>query len=724
MRTIIQSIMAIRSREWLMLAAALCICSHAARVRAAELQWRGRPYEIVANGRALPDFLRELAASQGTTAIVDPKVTGSISGRFAGTPTQTLDSVCSTYGLTWYYDGSYLYIERAADTQTQMTRIPPGSASRLTQLLDSMQVPDKRFALNISDRDNTVYASGPPRYVELVREAADSITNGGGSAEGATIRVFPLRYNWAADVTINRSGKDVVIPGVATILRQLFGIQPQAANPLANAMRLGGPTREVKLSSGDTINVPRIEIPLAGDMGSSSSISGTPGVIGYGASGGAAPGLGMSANAPFGAEGSRQLPQIVPDPSINAVLVRDLPENMSRYGPLIQQLDARPRLVEINLTIMDINLNSLDQLGIDWRLHTSHGDFQFGNGANPPLTFSVGSTESGQTGSTTPNGLALTASIGGSLRDYLLARINALAQTGDAKLYSKPKVLTMDNSEAVLENLTEFYVQVAGFQDASLYGVTTGQSVRVTPMIIDDDNVQRVMMSLDIQDGEVTSQTVSNVPVIQQRNIVTKTMIDEGRSLLIAGFNDDELNISKTGIPFLSDIPLIGNLFKYRTNTGTHMERFYLITPRVVTPAAVYASDGTAENYTSPLMENVVTPPDNTALIKAAKPLMPPQSAPPPQPVNGAGAGVAPGVPVTTPAVPSAPLAPAAGSPQSAMPGTSSVPAASSYPATPAVPPAYAAPAAPTTVPTAPAAVPMTPAAPASGPGDHGGQQQ
>lgn len=673
-----------------MVAAALCICAHAARVRAAELQWRGRAYEIVANGRALPDFLRELAASQGTTAIVDPKVTGTISGQFNGTPVQTLNSVCTTYGLTWYYDGSFLYIERAADTQTQVMRIPPGSASRLAQLLQSMQVPDKRFALNISDRDNSVYVSGPPRYVELVRQAADSVTNGGGSSETAVIRSFPLRYNWAADVTINRSGKDVTIPGVATILRQLFGQQNPSANPFGNAMRLGGPTREVKLSSGDTINVPRIEIPISGDMGSSASISGpgggggTQGVIGYGQNGGMAPGLGAYANSAAGAFGnnsSQQLPQIVPDPSINAVLIRDLPENMARYGPLIQQLDARPRLVEINLTIMDINLNSLDQLGIDWRLHTSHGDFQFGNGANPPLTFAVGSTESGQTGTTTPTGIALTASIGGSLRDYLLARINALAQNGDAKLYSKPKVLTMDNSEAILENLTEFYVQVAGFQDASLYGITTGQSVRVTPMIVDDDNAQRVMMSLDIQDGEVTNQTVSNVPVIQQRNIVTKTMIDEGRSLLIAGFNDDELNINKTGIPFISDIPIIGNLFKYNSKTGTHMERFYLITPRVVTPSAVYAADGTPENYTSPLMEGVVQPPDNTMLMKEAQPLVP-------KPASGAPAAST--VPAATPAAPApgaytAPVAPPA-SGAYATPATPVAPAATATPAAPTMP--------------------------------------
>ncbi|HEY4296701.1 MAG TPA: type III secretion system outer membrane ring subunit SctC, partial [Paraburkholderia sp.] len=557
----------------LLLMVALCLLAPLSRAHGAELQWRNRSFEIVANGRPLADFLRELAASQGTTAVIDGKVDGSISGRFNDTPARTLNSVCATYGLTWYYDGSFLYIERASDAQTQVLPIPRGSASNLAAAMQSMQITDKRFPLQISDRDSTVYVSGPRRYVELVRQAIDSVGNGEAGADHAEIRAFRLKYNWAADFVINRSGKEVTIPGVATILRKLYRRGASNNAPSAGAMRLGGPTRQVKLSSGDTINVPRIEIPLAGMNGNSAGGY----AEGYGQNQGPGPGGDLNA---FG--GADQLPQIEADPAINAVLIRDTPDHMARYASLIQQLDLKPRIVEINLTIMDISLQSLDQLGVDWRLHTSHGDFQFGNGANPPLTFAAGTTEAGQTGATTPVGLALTASIGGSLRDYLLARINALARTGDAKLYSKPKVLTLDNTEAVLENLTEFYVQVQGFQDSSLYGITTGQSVKVTPLIV-EDGTQRVMMSLDIQDGEVTSQQVSNVPVILQRNIVTKAMIDEGKSLLIAGFNSDEQSFDKTGIPLLSDIPWIGHLFKYTNKNGQHMERFYMITPRVVT---------------------------------------------------------------------------------------------------------------------------------------------
>jgi type III secretion protein C len=658
----IHPVLVIRMRGTLLLMFALCLLVPLSRAHAAELQWRNRSFEIVANGRPLADFLRELAASQGTTAVIDGKVEGSISGRFNDTPARTLNSVCATYGLTWYYDGSFLYIERASDAQTQVLPIPRGSASNLAAAMQSMQITDRRFPLQISDRDSTVYVSGPRRYVELVRQAIDSVGNGASSTDHAEIRAYRLKYNWAADFVINRSGKEVTIPGVATILRKLYRRGASNNAPSAGAMRLGGPTRQVKLSSGDTINVPRIEIPLAGMNGGNAGGY----MDGYGQGQGQSQGPGGDLNASGGAD---QLPQIEADPAINAVLIRDTPDHMGRYAPLIQQLDVKPRIVEINLTIMDISLQSLDQLGVDWRLHTSHGDFQFGNGANPPLTFAAGTTEAGQTGTTTPVGLALTASIGGSLRDYLLARINALARTGDAKLYSKPKVLTLDNTEAVLENLTEFYVQVQGFQDSSLYGITTGQSVKVTPLIV-EDGTQRVMMSLDIQDGEVTNQQVSNVPVILQRNIVTKAMIDEGKSLLIAGFNSDEQSFDKTGIPLLSDIPWIGHLFKYTNKNGQHMERLYMITPRVVTPAAEYAATGAPENYTSDLMQNVVVPPSNDSLTARAQTIAPPPAPASSAAANGAGANAASeaATPVTTAPVMTPQVTPTPMPPQAAPP--------------------------------------------------------
>ncbi|GBH28618.1 type III secretion system outer membrane ring subunit SctC [Burkholderia vietnamiensis] len=611
-----------------LLAAALCM-TVAQPARAADLRGRNKPFTIVANGKKVGDVSRETASSQGGTAVVDPKVDGVISGRFSGTPQQTLDTICSTYGLTWYYDGSFLYVDPADQSQTQMIPIPPNAAGEIGRALQAMQIPDKRYTRVINDRPNSVYVAGPRRYVELVRQAVGSVGDPAANGAHADIRAFRLKYGWASDFTINRSGKEVTVPGVASILRRLFG-RDGSTSALPSSTPLGQAARQVKLGSGLTIAVPRLDFP--------DSSSG-PRQGGYGGADSAAGGI-----SPFSAGGGGDaLPQIVADPAINAVIVRDLPENMYRYQSLIDQLDERPRIVEINVTIIDINEDSLDSLGIDWRLHTTHGDVQIGNGqnplngntqyngaGNPPLTFGIGASETGQTGPLMPTGIARTASIGGSLRNYLLTRGNAPAQKGQAQLRSKPKVLALDNTEAILENLTQFYVQVQGYQDSSLYSVTTGTSIKVTPMIVDEairhaaavsGTPQSVMMSIDIQDGNIVpGQAVSNGPVIQQRNIVTKTMIDEGKSLLIAGFNDDEVRLNKSGVPWLSDIPLIGNLFKYTDKSGNHRERFYLLTPRVVTNASMYAPDGSpvnpgADAPADPNAMSMYRPPDTDVAV-------------------------------------------------------------------------------------------------------------
>jgi len=642
-----------------LLTASLCM-TIAQPARAADLRWRNKPFTIVANGKKIGDFIRELASSQGVTAVVDPKVDGVISGRFSGTPQQTLDTICSTYGLTWYYDGSFLYVDPADQSQTQMIPIPPNAAGEIGRSLQAMQIPDKRYTLVINDRANSVYVAGPRRYVELVRQAVGSVGDPSANGAHADIRAFRLRYGWASDFTINRSGKEVTVPGVATILRRLFG-KGGGTNEPPSSTPLGQAARQVKLGSGLTIAVPRLDFP---------DISGGARQGSYGGADSAAGGFSPFSNA----GGGDTLPQIVADPAINAVIVRDLPENMYRYQSLINQLDERPRIVEINVTIIDINEDSLDSLGIDWRLHTTHGDVQIGNGqnplngntqyngaGNPPLTFGIGTSETGQTGAFLPTGIALTASIGGSLRNYLLTRVNALAQKGQAQLRSKPKVLALDNTEAILENLTQFYVQVQGYQDSSLYSVTTGTSIKVTPMIVDEairnaaavsGNPQSVMMSIDIQDGNIVpGQAVSNVPVIQQRNIVTKTMIDEGKSLLIAGFNDDEVRLNKSGVPWLSDIPLIGNLFKYTDKSGNHMERFYLLTPRVVTTASMYAPDGSpvnpgADGPADPSGASMYRPPDNDIAVPLTPAPLPgtkfgPPALPPPPPSDAASRPVA-----------------------------------------------------------------------------------
>jgi len=561
----------------------LALLVAAPAVHAADLPWAGRPYQIVANEKPLADLLRELAASQGTTAVIDSKVSGTISGKFGGSPIKTLNSLCATYGLSWYYDGAFLYIDPSSDAKSEVLSIgnATGNAGWLIQSLTQLRIYDPRYPLLVSGREGTARVTGPKRYVEMVRQVARLLDAKSALNDGAEIRLFPLKYAWAADFKITRSGKEVAIAGVANTLRALYGrtsnapSQPQSSSSAARALTsyAVGADRQLKLSSGDVVNAPRVDLP---GMPPASDGDAPQGLAGF-------------------ATDNAQLPQFQADTRMNAVLVRDIPQHMAQYEKLIAQMDVRPRLVEIEVTIMDISTDSLDSLGVDWRAHSNHTDFQTGNGSNSALTLGGGTSEAGQTGGVcctnaqgapiTPVGMVFTASIGNTLRDYLLARVSALAQKGDADLVARPKVLTLDNNEAVLENLSDFYVRVNGYQDASLFKVTTGTSVRVTPLIVDERDGRGVMMTINIEDGDISTQnSVDQIPIVLHRAVDTQALIDEGTSLLLAGYTSETKTNASSGVPVLSNIPIVGNLFKYNEKKHEKQERFYLLTPRLVTP--------------------------------------------------------------------------------------------------------------------------------------------
>jgi len=562
----------LRHRTWFLLGFVLLLVVQPGL--AAELRWNNRPFQIVANEKPLPDFLRELAASQGTTAVIDPKVTGVISGKFGGPAKTILNSVTAVNGLTWYFDGTFLFVDLAADAKSEVIPIAPETAGRIAETLVRLSISDDRYRITISEHDASVHVTGPKRYVEMVRQAVRLADQRNAQADGAEIRLFPLKYAWASDFRINRSGKETVIPGVANVLRSLYGRSSNQSGSAGgrgpNAPFAVGPNRQIRMRSGETINAPKIEVQ----------------------------GLGASAEGPTSSGGlptfsGNELPQFQADTRMNAVLVRDTPERMAQYARLIESMDIRPRLIEIEVVIMDISSDNLSSLGVDWRLHGRHLDLQTGRGDRSPLTWEGATTEAGQIGGrnsagepTTPLGGMLTAAIGGSVRNYLLARVSALASDGSANFVARPKVMTLDNTEAVLESLSEFYVRVDGFQDAGLFSVTAGTAVRVTPLIIDEKAGRAVMMSVDIVDGDLSAQAVDRIPIVRRRTVNTQALVEEGTSLLIAGYSSEEKSNVTAGVPLLKELPVLGNLFKYTDKKQVNMERFYLLTPRLVVPGS------------------------------------------------------------------------------------------------------------------------------------------
>jgi type III secretion protein C len=282
-----------------------------------------------------------------------------------------------------------------------------------------------------------------------------------------------------------------------------------------------------------------------------------------------------------------ELPYIQADPRINAVVIRDRPERMGDYAALIQQLDSRPQLLQIDATIIEVQDGALRDLGVDWRLHNRHLDLQNGDGkgaaalgyrapgANPGL----GDSADGLT----PGGGMLTAVLGDAGR-FLMTRVSALEQSNRAKIVSTPKVATLDNVEAIMDQRQRFFVRVAGYQSADLYGLSAGVSLRVLPTVVPDSDARQIRLDVHIEDGQLTSQMVDQIPVISSSQINTEAFVNDGESLLIAGYesNDDENNVS--GVPGLSKVPVLGRLFQHRSKQRSSVQRLFLLTPHVVSP--------------------------------------------------------------------------------------------------------------------------------------------
>jgi type III secretion protein C len=543
-----------------LLAALICGTLAMSAVQAAEVPWRKEKFSYLTRGQSIRDFLRHFGSSQGLTIVVDPAVEGSVVGSYDMTPQSVMEMLSAQHGLIWYYDGNILHVYPSSQAQSQTIRLNYGTVAQFRQQLIRLNVPDKRYPIKYDSETNTALVGGPKRYVDLINEVAQSLDQKEGSGGTTDIQVFPLKYAWAADYTFTQGGREYKLPGVATVLRNLYQTNGAGARNVAVASgRRAGSTvdklRGLGLAGGDATNANNNAPVNANNP------------------------IEITAGNSIGGVGAEQkgLPQFQADGRLNAVVVRDTPERMAFYERVIRQLDIRPSLVEIEARIIEISSDKAKSLGVDWRVQTPRFDVQSGM---QPLT---PDNVLGRGASNLPavaGGIFATRLTDAGRQ--LLARVNALAKDGHANVLSSPRIMTLDNVEAVVENLNNFFVRVAGNLDVDLFNVSSGTSLRVTPLIVPEGNQTLIKMAIKIEDGTVTSQQVDSIPVVRRTNIGTQAFIANGESLLIAGFSQTVESSSQAGVPGVSSVPVFGRLFRYEETKKQRVERMFLLTPRVV----------------------------------------------------------------------------------------------------------------------------------------------
>lgn len=547
--------------------ALLCAAATAAAL-AAPMPNAARPLTLTAREQPVAAFLQNLFASVDVPAVISPQLAGSVNGNFSGPAERVLRDVARVYNLVTYYDGAAMHVVPASELVNRSQALAPAAAERVMREAQALGLPDARNTLRLTAGSQLVI-SGTKRFAEQVDELIRAAQSVQAAATAPAVpgqmdfKVFYLRYAWAQDTTVNLGGRQIVVPGVASILRSLVGSRPGGAGAQDVALRPTLPKLKGQGLSSQGV------APTSAERGKESADAArgraVDALVNALNSTAAPAGEAPAASAPAGpavAYDPRQV-SIEAEPRLNAIIVRDVAERLARYEQLIAALDVEPQSLEIEATIIDVNTDRLRELGVNWRWNNAGNSASFGNLA---------------AGTLGRGGVATT--VLGSLGQFI-ARINALQAEGAARVVSSPQVVTLSNVEAVFDNTSTFFVRVAGREEVDLFNVSAGTSLRVTPHVFRDQDATRIKLLVNVEDGSLTGRQVDQIPIVERSSINTQALIAEGESLLIGGMTREVSSANVDKVPGLGDAPVVGNLFKNKTSSSARIERMFLITPRL-----------------------------------------------------------------------------------------------------------------------------------------------
>lgn len=264
-----------------------------------------------------------------------------------------------------------------------------------------------------------------------------------------------------------------------------------------------------------------------------------------------------------------------------------------------QVLVNAKRQVLIEATIAEIKLSDRYQAGVDWSLLASdplsgvgfNSDFRGGNLSSSPVsTLTISDIVSG---------------------DQLSMTLSALEQFGDVQVLSSPKVMAINNQPAILkvvDNIVFFEIEVdtttnqtitSTTYETTINSVPVGFVMSVTPYISENNvvtlnirpTISRVIETVnDPNPAFAVAGVVSEVPVIQVREIESILQVNSGDTAIIGGLMQDTKDDVTRGVPLLMDIPIVGKLFSYTDELQEKSELVIFIKPIVVDQASL-ASD-------------------------------------------------------------------------------------------------------------------------------------
>ncbi len=276
------------------------------------------------------------------------------------------------------------------------------------------------------------------------------------------------------------------------------------------------------------------------------------------------------------------------DKRTNTLVLKDISSVIDEASALIAAIDTQTPQVMIEAKIVEANLDFSRELGSVWGLQSQ----QFVDPFDPDtLRTDLGSEDYrlidenslafANPITAVPTGLM---SIGALILDEdfrIDAQIQAAESTGDGKVISSPRIVTLDNKEAKIEQGVSIPFQTFEGGDAKLEFIDAVLSLIVTPHITADQSIiMKIQVTRNAPDSTVPTPTGS--PAIAKNVAKTETLVKDGQTLVLGGIYTIVKSQRQSRVPYLHRIPVIGSLFKNNEVTDQRKELLVFVTPRIV----------------------------------------------------------------------------------------------------------------------------------------------
>lgn len=277
------------------------------------------------------------------------------------------------------------------------------------------------------------------------------------------------------------------------------------------------------------------------------------------------------------------------DERTNTLIIKDIARSIPAVRNLVRALDTKTPMVLIEARIIEASLSFQNELGVQWGFLLGGGKAKVGGGTPGTILGqtinkvvdlpAVPRTGVGTTGAGVAGVLAAIFSRG-TIQE-LDVTLSAHENKGDVKIISSPKIATLNNKEASIEQgLRIPYLKLTTEGTVTTDFIDANIKLTVTPHVTNDGTIKLIVKVK--KDAPDTSIVVQGVPSIDKKEAISEVLIRDSGVVAIAGIYQIDKEVNNEGVPLFNRIPLLGWLFKRENKQDNRKDLLIFISPKIM----------------------------------------------------------------------------------------------------------------------------------------------